>query len=63
MKISFLSSINKCEDIIGKYHDNKNKIDMAKINNKKDVELKALLDKNKDYEYQKKNLINIIKKY
>ena len=63
MKISFLSSINKCEDIIGKYHDNKNKIDMAKINNKKDVELKALLDKNKDYEYQKKNLINSTKKY
>ena len=63
IKILFLNSIDKTEDILAKYYDNKNKIEEAKINKASDNELKLLNDKNKEFESQKKNLINTTKKY
>ena len=63
IKISFLNSINKTEDIIGRYYDNKNKLDAAKITSKNENELKILNDKNKEYESMKKSLISTTKKY
>ena len=63
IKILFLNSIDKTEDIIAKYYENKNKIEEAKINKISDNELKLLNDKNKDFESQKKYLINATKKY
>ena len=63
IKISFLNSINKTEDIIGRYYDNKNKLDEAKITSKSENELKILNEKNKEYESMKKSLISTTKKY
>jgi len=63
IKILFLNSIDKTEDIIAKYYENKNKIEEAKINKVSDNELKLLNDKNKEFESQKKYLINTTKKY
>ena len=63
VKISFLNTIDKSEDIIAKYYDNKKKLEEAKSNNINDNELKILNDKNKEYESQKKSLINSTKKY
>ena len=63
IKILFLNSIDKTEDIIAKYYENKNKIEEAKINKISDNELKLLNEKNKDFESQKKYLINATKKY
>ena len=63
IKISFLNSIDKSEDIIARYYDNKKKLEEAKANNVNDNELKILNDKNKEYESQKKSIINTTKKY
>ena len=63
IKILFLNSIDKTEDIIARYYENKNKIEEAKINKVSDNELKILNDKNKEFESQKKYLINATKKY
>ena len=63
IKISFFNSINKTEDIIGRYYDNKNKLDTAKKTSKSENELKILNDKNKEYESMKKSLISTTKKY
>lgn len=65
IKISFLNSISKSEDIIMKFLENKKKLEDAqngkiKIN---EAELKLLIDKNKEYESQKKSQINSTKKY
>ena len=64
VKISFLNSINKSEDIIIKYNDNKRKLEEVKNDKLKlnDTELKSLNDKKKEYELQKKNQINSTKK-
>ena len=63
IKISFLNSIDKSEDIIARYYDNKKKLEEAKVNKINDNELKILNDKNKEYESQKKSIINTTKKY
>jgi len=63
VKISFLNSIDKSEDIIARYYDNKKKLEEAKENKVNDNELKILNDKNKEYELQKKSIINATKKY
>ena len=63
VKISFLNSIDKSEDIIARYYDNKKKLEEAKVNKINDNELKILNDKNKEYESQKKSIINTTKKY
>jgi len=63
IKISFLNSIDKSEDIIARYYDNKNKLEEAKANKVNENELKILNDKNKEYESQKKSIINTTKKY
>ncbi len=63
VKISFLNSIDKSEDIIARYYDNKKKLEEAKENKVNDNELKILNDKNKEYESQKKSIINATKKY
>ena len=63
VKISFLNSIDKSEDIIARYYDNKKKLKEAKVNKINDNELKILNDKNKEYESQKKSIINTTKKY
>ena len=62
-KIAFFTSINKSEDIMGKYYENKLLLDMAQKNKKNDIELKVLTDKNKEYESQKKSIINSTKKH
>ena len=63
VKISFLNSIDKSEDLIARYYDNKKKLEEAKVNKVNDNELKLLNDKNKEYESQKKSIINTTKKY
>jgi len=63
VKISFLNSIDKSEDTIARYYDNKKKLEEAKENKVNDNELKILNDKNKEYESQKKSIINATKKY
>ena len=62
-KISFLNSIDKSEDIIAKYHYNKQNLEEAKINKINDNEIRILYDKNKDYTSQKKSIISSTKKY
>ena len=61
---NFLNSINKSEEIIIKYYDNRKKIEEAKKGNSnlKDNELKSLNDKDKEYEAQKNNQIKSTKK-
>lgn len=61
-KITFLSSIEKTEDIIAKFYKNKKKIKTEKINKKNDGDLKLLYDKDKEFETQKKNIIKSTKK-
>ena len=63
LKGSFLSSINKTEEIIAKYYYNKKKIKESKNTKINDIDLKMLNDKNKEYESQKKILMNNTKKY
>ena len=65
IKISFLNSITKSEDIIMKSLENKKKIEDAQNGKIKlnEAELKLLIDKNKEYESQKKSQINSAKKY
>ena len=65
IKISFLNSITKSEDIIMKSLENKKKIEDAQNGKIKlnEAELKLLTDKNKEYESQKKSQINSAKKY
>ena len=63
IKISFLNSIDKSEEVIARYYDNKNKLEEAKVKKLNDAELKILNDKNKEYESLKKSLINTTKKY
>ena len=63
IKISFLNSIDKSEEVIARYYDNKNKLEEAKVKKLNDAELKILNDKNKEYESMKKSLINTTKKY
>ena len=61
-KINFLNSINKSEDIIFKFYENKKQLDETQTN-QQGVDLKILLDKNKEYETQKKAIIKETKKY
>ena len=61
-KINFLNSINKSEDIIFKFYENKKQLDETQTN-QQGVDLKILLDKNKEYEAQKKAIIKETKKY
>ena len=61
-KINFLNSINKSEDIIFKFYENKKQLDDTQTN-QQGVDLKILLDKNKEYETQKKAIIKETKKY
>ena len=63
IKISFLSSISKTEETIAKYYYNKKKINDSQNIAINDIDLKMLNDKNKEYESQKKSLINTTKKY
>ena len=63
IKISFLSSISKTEETITKYYYNKKKINDSQNIAINDIDLKMLNDKNKEYESQKKSLINTTKKY
>ena len=62
---NFLNSINKSEEMIIKYYDNRKKIEEAKKSNLnlKDNELKILNDKDKEYEAQKKCQIKSTKKH
>ena len=62
-KISFLHSMNKSEDIIGKYYDNKYLLDIVRNNNKNDSQLKSLIERDKEYDSQKKNIISSSKKH
>ena len=62
-KISYLNSIEKCEDIVIKYYYNKKKIENGIINKINENELKILNDKNKEYESQKKHSLNSSKKH
>ena len=61
-KINFLNSSNKSEDIIFKFYENKKQLDETQTN-QQGVDLKILLDKNKEYETQKKAIIKETKKY
>ena len=61
-KINFLNSINKSEDIIFKFYENKKQLDETQTN-QQGLDLKILLDKNKEYETQKKAIIKETKKY
>ena len=61
-KINFLNSINKSEDIIFKFYENKKQLDETQTN-QQGMDLKILLDKNKEYETQKKAIIKETKKY
>ena len=65
IKITFLNSITKSEDLITKSLENKKKIEDAKNGRIKmnENDLKLLIDKNKEYESQKKSLISATKKY
>jgi len=63
VKISYLNSIGKTEEVIANYYENKKKLDMAQQNGDKTMlEIKTLLDKNKEYEKMKKSLIKDTKK-
>ena len=63
VKISYLNSIGKTEEVIANYYENKKKLDIAQQNGDKTmVEIKTLLDKNKEYEKMKKSLIKDTKK-
>ena len=63
VKISYLNSIGKTEEVIANYYENKKKLDMAQQNGDKTMnEIKILLDKNKEYEKMKKSLIKDTKK-
>ena len=63
VKISYLNSIGKTEEVIAKYYENKKKLDTAQQNGDKTMnELKTLIDKNKEYEKMKKSLIKETKK-
>ena len=61
-KISYLNSISKSEEIISKFYENK-KIDDSKEDNLQNEEINNLIDKNKEYESQKKAIIKETKKY
>jgi len=65
IKNSYLNSINKSENLIMKFYDNKKKIEEAKNGKVKlnDNEMKLLNDKNKEYESQKKSQIKSTKKH
>ena len=65
IKLSFLNAVNKSEDLIMKSLENKKKIEDGKNGKLKinENELKLLMDKNKEYESQKKSQINSAKKY
>ena len=62
---TFLKSINKSEEIIIKYYDNRKKIEEAKKSNSnlKENELKSLNDKDKEYEIQKESQIKSTKNH
>ena len=63
VKISYLNSIGKTEEVIANYYENKKKLDIAQQNGDKTMnEIKILLDKNKEYEKMKKSLIKDTKK-
>jgi len=63
VKISYLNSIGKTEEVIANYYENKKKLDMAQQNGDKTMEeIKTLLNKNKEYEKMKKSLIKDTKK-
>ena len=61
-KINYLNSINKSEEIIFKFYENKKKLDDNQINPQGE-DIKILLDKNKEYELNKKAIIKETKKF
>ena len=65
VKLSFINSITKSEDLISKSLENNKKIEDAKSGKIKinENDLKVLLEKNKEYESQKKAQISSAKKY
>ena len=63
-KISYLNGISKSEEIISKYYENKRKLEDGKtLMEQSAEEIKNLMDKNKEYESQKKSIIKETKKY
>ena len=62
-KISYLNSISKSEDIISKYYENKKLLEEKQRSNNKKEEINILLDKNKEYELQKRAIIKETKKF
>ena len=62
-KISYLNSISKSEEIISKFYENKKRLDDSKEDNLQNEEINNLIDKNKEYESQKKAIIKETKKY
>ena len=62
-KISYLNSMTKSEDIISKFYENKKQLDESNNLNIQKEQINNLLDKNKDYEIQKKSIIKEAKKY
>ena len=62
-KISYLNGISKSEEIISKYYENKRKLEDGKtLMEESAEEIKNLMDKNKEYESQKKSIIKETKK-
>ena len=62
-KISYLNGISKSEEIISKYYENKRKLEDGKtLMEQSAEEIKNLMDKNKEYESQKKSIIKEAKK-
>ena len=62
-KISYLNSISKSENIISKYYENKKLLEEKQRSNNKKEEINILLDKNKEYELQKRAIIKETKKF
>ena len=62
-KIPYLNSISKTEDIISKFYENKKLLDQCQNSDNKKEEINSLLDKNKEYELQKKAIIKETKKF
>ena len=54
-KISYLNSMSKSEEIISKFYENKKNLEDGIKTQIKEDDLKNLIDKNKEYDQQKKN--------
>ena len=61
-KISYLNSMSKSEDIISKFYENKKQLDDSNNLNVPKEEINNLINKNKEYEVQKKSILKEAKK-